>query len=230
MNVLILGGSSDIGECLGKYLLSMGYNVIIGYNKHASNVNNIEFVKCNICNEDEIDRTIKYVIDKYGKIDILICMGAISRDNEFLSKTKEEFMEVLEVNLVGTFLCNKIYSKYINDGMIINISSTDGIDTYSAYSIDYSASKAGIINMTKSISLATNNKVLCICPNWCDSNSTREMDNNYLENELKRIGQSRLITLDELNECIYKIINDENVSGDIFRIDIKDDRVWIEKK
>ena len=62
----------------------------------------------------------------------------------------------------------KIYSKYISDGIIINMSSTDGIDTYNKYNTFYSSSKAAIINLSKSISLNTSNKVLCICHNWCD--------------------------------------------------------------
>jgi len=171
----------------------------------------------------------EYVINKYKKIDILINLASISLDNSFLNKTKKEFMEVLEVNLVGTFLCNQMYSRYFDNGIIINMSSTDGIDTCSPYSIDYSASKSGIINITKSMSLATNNKILCICPNWIDSSTTRSMNKEYLESELKRIGQTRLITISELIDSIYKIINMDAKSGSVFRIDIKEDDLWIEK-
>ena len=224
-NILIFGGSSDIGRSLAKYLINMGNNVIVTYNKHK--VNDINSIKCDIRNEIEIEDTIKKVIKEHKRIDIIINMAAISMDNYFLDKTKEEFMNVLEVNLVGTFLTSKIYSKYIDDGMIVNISSTDGIDTYNEYNIDYAASKCGIINMSKNISMCTNNKVICICPNWIDSDSTRSMDKDYLMNELKRIGQSRLIKIDELNDEIYKIIND-NIDG-IYRIDIKGDKLWIEK-
>ncbi len=224
-NILIFGGSSDIGRSLAKYLINMGNNVIVTYNKHK--VNDINSIKCDIRNEIEIEDTIKKVIKEHKRIDIIINMAAISMDNYFLDKTKEEFMNVLEVNLVGTFLTSKIYSKYIDDGMIVNISSTDGIDTYNEYNIDYATSKCGIINMSKNISMCTNNKVICICPNWIDSDSTRSMDKDYLMNELKRIGQSRLIKIDELNDGIYKIIND-NIDG-IYRIDIKGDKLWIEK-
>ena len=150
-------------------------------------------------------------------------------DNSFLNKTKEEFMKELEVNLVGTFLCNQIYSRYMDDGLIINVASTDGIDTYSEYSIGYSASKAAIINMSKSVSLSTKNKVLCICPNWVDTSSTRGMNKEYLDSELVRIGQSRLITLDEFVFGFDKVINNNFNSGDIFRIDVKEDKLWVEK-
>ena len=224
-NILIFGGSSDIGRSLAKYLINMGNNVIVTYNKHK--VNDIKAIKCDIRNEIEIEDAIKKVIKEYKRIDIIINMAAISKDNYFLDKTKEEFMNVLEVNLVGVFLTSKIYSKYIDDGMIVNISSTDGIDTYNEYNIDYATSKCGMINMSKNISMCTNNKVICICPNWIDSDSTRSMDKDYLKNELKRISQSRLIKIDELNDGIYKIIND-NRDG-IYRIDVKGDKLWIEK-
>lgn len=150
-------------------------------------------------------------------------------DNSYLNKTKYEFMNVLEVNLVGMFLCNQIYSRYFSDGLIINMSSTDGIDTYSEYSIDYSVSKAGIICMSKNISMCTKNKVVCLCPNWIDSDSTRSMDESYLKSELTRIGQSRLITIDELIMVINDVINFKYNSGDVIRIDIKDDKLWIKK-
>lgn len=229
MNVLIVGGSSDIGKSLASYLVNLGYKVIVSYCNHYCTIDDVEVIKCDIKNEYEIEDMFKYIIDKYESIDILINLASISLDNSFLSKTKNEFMEVLEVNLVGTFLCNQIYSKYMNNGLIINMSSTDGIDTGSIYSIDYSASKAGIINMSHNISLATNNKVLCVCPNWIDSESTRDMDMEYLDSELKRIGQSRLITISELVDGIYKIINMNSDSGSVFRIDVKDDKLWIEK-
>ena len=229
MNVLIIGGSSDIGKNIARLFLKNGYNVVSTYNNHEFKLDNIETLKCDIKNEEDIDNTIKYVISKYGTIDILINMAAIYMDNDFLNKSKKEFMDVLEVNLVGTFLCNRIYSKYIDDGIIVNISSTDGIDTCNSYNIDYSASKSGIINITKSISMATNNRVLCICPNWIDSDSTKIMDKSFLSSELKRIKQDRLITKDELSNSIYNIINDKYESGSIIRIDIRDDKLWIEK-
>lgn len=229
MNVLIIGGSSDIGINLANFFVKSNYNVISTYNNHKFNLDNVDIVKCDVRKEEDIDNVIRYGIDKYKKIDILINLAAINIDNSFLDKTKEEFMNVLEVNLVGTFLCNKIYSKYIDNGMIINISSSDGIDTYYDYGIDYAASKAGVINISKSISNCTNNKVLCICPNWIDSNSTRSMDKEYLDSELKRIKQDRLITLDELSYSIYKIINMDNKSGSIYRIDIREGNLWIEE-
>lgn len=228
MNVLIIGGFSDIGLSFSKYYRDMGYNVIVGYHNNYIDIDGIDKYKCDVKDINSIEEIIKYVINKYGNIDILINMFAICRDNSFLDKTKEEFMDVLETNLVGTFLCCQIYSKYVSNGLIINMGSTDGIDTFSEYSIDYSASKAGIINISKNMSNYINNRILCICPNWIDSDSTRSMDKEYLDNELKKIKQDRLITISELIDSVNKIINKDNCSG-VYRIDVKDNNLIIMK-
>ena len=228
--VFISGGNCDLGIALCNYFLSNNFNVIVGYHNNSKKYNeNEDYIKCDVTNESDIDYIIRYTKNTYGNIDIIINLACLCMDSYFLDKTKDEFMKVLEVNLVGTFLCNQIYSKYIDDGLIINMASTEGIDTYSRYSIDYSASKAGVISISKSISFCTNNRVLCICPNWIDTSSTRSMDYEYLNSELNRIGQNRLINIDEFIIGFDKIVNDIFNSGDIYRIDIKGDRLWVEK-
>ena len=229
-SVLIIGGNCDIGRALVKYFLDNKYNVVVGYhNDDNKYYDGVKYVKCDVTDTDSIENVIVTTIKMYGKIDLIVNLSCTYMDNSFLNKSKEEFMRVLEVNLVGTFLCNQIYSRYVDNGMIINMASTDGIDTYSQYSIDYSASKAGIINISKSMALGTNNKIICICPNWIDNSSTNSMNREYLDSELKRINQSRLITLDELINGIDTIINNECNSGDVFRIDIKGDKLWVER-
>ena len=140
MNVLIIGGSSDIGISLAKKLRDNNHQVIITYNKNYIKLDNIISIKCDACLEDDIENVIKKALELFGEDYILINLASVSMDNNFLDKTKEEFMRVLEINLVGMFLCNQIYSKYNSNGLIINMSSTDGIDTYSEYSLDYSVS------------------------------------------------------------------------------------------
>jgi len=228
--VLIIGGSCDIGIKLSEYFLSKKYNVVVGYHNDSNKyLDNVDYIKCDVTNTDSIDNIIKSTKDKYGNIDIVINLSCICQDNSFLNKTKDEISKVLEVNLVGTFLVNQIYSRYINDGLIINMGSTDGIDTYNLYNMDYALSKNGIIFLSKMISEYTSNKVLCICPNWIDTSSTRGMNTEYLSSELVRIGQSRLITLDEIVIGFDQIINSNFKSGESYRIDIKGNNLWIEK-
>jgi len=227
--VLIIGGVNDIGRSIAREFLKRKYVVVVGYHYYLEKEEKIDYQKCDVTNENDIKNIIEYCINKYHTIDILINLANINQDNSFLNKTKSEFMRVLEVNLVGTFLLNQCYSRYIDTGMIINMASTDGIDTGSTYSIDYSASKAGIITMSKIIAQATNNKIYCLCPNWIDSRTTNSMNKEYLDSELKRINQTRLITIDELVGSLFQVIDNNYESGSIFRIDVKDDELWMKK-
>lgn len=223
---LIIGGVNDIGHALAGILSNNGYKVVMGYHKYKSNY--YECVKCDVRREEDIDNVINYCIHNYGKIDVLINMANLSMDNSFLNKTKTEFMNVLETNMVGAFLVNQCYMRYISDGMIINVASSDGIDTGSLYSIDYSCSKAGIICMSKIINEVNNNHVYAICPNWIDSDSTRLMYIDYLNDELRRINQSRLIKISELCDVILDVIN-LKYKKNIIRVDVRDDKLWIEE-
>ena len=233
MNVLIIGGSSDIGINLAKKFKDNGSSVVITYNKHDVMLDGIESIKCDVTNENSIEEVIIKCNNTFNNDYVLINLASISMDNSFLNKTKNEFMKVLEVNLVGMFLCNQIYSRYNSNGLIVNMSSTDGIDTYSEYSLDYSVSKAGIITMSKIIGDVSDNKVICICPNWIDSETTRSISKDYLDSELKRIGQSRLITMDEITNSLYDIIidryNKKNKEMELIRIDVEDDKLWIKR-
>ena len=229
MNILIIGGSSDVGISLAKYFKSLGYTAIVTYNKNKPLLNDIKAIKCDIKNNSEIDKLFDEVTLEYGKIDMLINMAAVYYDGDVLTLSKEEFMDALEVNVVGTFLTSQAYIKRYHDGLILNISSTDGIDTYNKYNLIYAASKAAIINMTKSLSLTTADRVICLCPNWLDSASTRKADKDYIEKELERISQSRLITLDEFNQSVYNMCFGDLKTGSIMRLDIKGDKLCLKE-
>ena len=180
--ILVTGASSDIGNHLANTLASKNATVIGIYNK--TKIDNSKFInyKCDITKEKYIKKLMKMIKNKYGYINILINGAALSLDNDMYSKTKKEFMKVLEVNLVGTFLMCKYASLLMDNGVIINIASTDGIDTYSVFSMDYSSSKAGIINLTKNLANRLNNIKVCgIAPNWVKTKSVLEMNKDYLE-------------------------------------------------
>lgn len=230
--VVITGASKGIGKTLAYYFANQGCNLVITYNTSQELSNlvkedikknyNIEIdnFKCDLKEESDIKALYNFINEKYGKIDILINNAALSLDNEFEFKTKDEFMEVLEVNVVGTFLMIKYLSKLMDKGYIFNISSTDAIDTYSSLNIDYSASKAAINNMTKSLAMIlTNKKIVSICPNWVDTESIREMNSDYLKDEMKRVNQDKLINPETIAKTIDKLIKENVLSGSIIRID-----------
>ena len=228
--ILITGAYRGIGKSLCNFFAQRHANLIITYHSHREetlmlkeelerlyNIN-VMMYYLDLCDEESIKKLYLDIESKYNNIDVLINNAALSLDNDILSKTKDEFMKVLEVNVLGTFLMMRYFDNIVN-GYIFNISSTDGIDTGNIYSIDYNVSKAGINNMTKTFSMYSNNKIISICPNWVDTESTRGMDDNYLKNELTRIKQKKLIDKKMIAVTIDKCIKNNIESGSIIRID-----------
>lgn len=218
--VLITGASKGIGKCLANILHEYGATVIGVYNSTKIEDMLYDTYKCDISNEDEINNLFAYVKNKHEKIDVVVNCAALCLDNDIYDKTKNEFMRVLEVNLVGTFLMCKYASNYMDRGVIINISSTDAQDTFSALSMDYAASKAGVENITKNLAQRLPNLKICaLAPNWVNTETVLEMEPNYLESELKRIGQDKLLKKEEVAfKIIEIIINDDIRSGEIIRM------------
>ena len=232
--ILVTGASRGIGKEIVKYFAKCGANIIMTYYSNSDRANklkkeleknfqiNVDSYYLDLYDEESIKNLYNDVKKKYHTIDILVNNAATSIDNNILDKTKNEFMKILEINTVGTFLMMKYFDDIVN-GYIFNISSTDGIDTGNIYSIDYNASKAAINNITKTFSLYSTNKVISICPNWVDVESTKEMDNNYLSCELKRIKQDKLITPNAIPKVMDSCIKNEVETGIIIRIEGDDD-------
>lgn len=231
--MLVTGAYRGIGKEIVNYFANLGVNIIMTYHNKVNETKELASLICDqyhvnvdcyyldLANEKSVQELSNIVKDKYGKIDYLVNNAALSLDSYLYDKTKEEFMSVLEVNVVGTFLMMKYFDKIV-EGFIFNMSSTDGIDTGSIYSIDYNASKSAINTITKTFSLESNNKIISICPNWVDVISTREIDKNYLDSELKRIKQEKLIDVKVIPKVIDDCIKKNTPSGSIIRIEGED--------
>lgn len=229
---VVTGSAKGIGKELIKCLAKEGYDVVITYNTSESEALKLKeyvikefnidalIIKCDITNEEEIKNMRDVIHSKYDKIDLLINNAAYASDNYIVDKSKEEFMKVLEVNIVGTFLVTKYLYPYLEDGIIINISSTDAVSTYSRISMDYCASKAGVNSLTKTFAQEFENiKVIGVMPSWTNTESIKEMNQDYLRSELKRIKQTKLYEPIEVAKNIIRIINDESVeSGSIMEV------------
>lgn len=222
--VLVTGGAQGLGREIVKELSRNGYNVIIGYLTSENlalelckylnskyNVNNI-VKKIDITSEEDV----KSLFNEY-EVSILINNACLCIDNDISDKSFEEFMNVVKVNLGGTYLMCK-YAKSAD--VIINISSKDGIDTYNPISLDYSSSKAGIINLSKNLSLYyRDKKIYCVCPGWINTESVNDMNPNYLKSEMERIGQRELLDKEFVASKIVSLIDSDKESGSVVIID-----------
>ena len=149
---------------------------------------------------------MNYYKSRFNNIEVLVNNASLSLDSSFENKSKEEFMKVLETNIYGTFLITRELIKKYKVEKVINISSTDSIDTYSDLNIDYSLSKCGINFMTKFFSKKYKDiKFYNILPNWINTETIQNMNSEYLESELRRVNQNKLIEPEYISNIIYEM-------------------------
>jgi len=237
MNVLITGSSRGIGASTAKYFAKQGHNIIINYlnNKEIALKLKEELettyhiktlcIKCDVSNEEEVKEMLKIIEEKLGNIDILINNAGICNDTLVEDKTADNFRRILDVNLIGTFNTCKLIGlkmKKEKKGSIINISSSNAIDSYYPESMDYDASKAGIISLTHNfaITLSPYVRINTILPGWVKTDMNKELDNQDIERECKKILLNRFADPEEIAKEIYHVAVESTYLNDsIIKID-----------
>lgn len=160
-NVLVTGGTRGIGEAISREFPKKGYDIIINYVNSSEKAQNLKQelekeynikvlpIQTDISDEIETKNMVDAVIDKFGKIDVLVNNAGIVIDREFEDRTVEDWKKTLDINLIAPFVLTKLIGKEMmkqKSGAIINISSTNGLNTYYPTSVDYDASKSGLIS------------------------------------------------------------------------------------
>ena len=236
--VLITGASKGIGRSTAIEFAKNGYNIILNYNNSIDEAKELKIlleekykveclaIKADITIEEEIDNMINKAIEKFNHIDVLVNNAAIAIDTTFEDKTKENFQKILDTNLIGTFLVSKKVAKYMKEkekGCIINISSTNGIDTYYPYGLDYDASKAGVISLTKNLAveLAPKIRVNTIAPGWVNTEMSKDLSEEFRKEECNKILLNRFAEDYEIAKVIYFLSTEDAsyINGSIIRVD-----------
>ena len=197
---LITGASKGIGRATALLFAKEGAKVAVNYfssedeaKSVVKEINDIGSeaiaIKCDVSNEDQVKSMIDQVLKEFGSIDILVNNAGIVFDVPFLERTVEQWRRTLDVNLLGTFLCSKYSSeslKKTNNGKIINVSSTNAIDCFSPEAMDYDASKAGIIILTRDLAkeLAPNIRVNAVAPGWVDTEMNKDLPQSFIDEEI----------------------------------------------
>ena len=219
MKVLVTGGARGLGLAISLYYLKMGHSVVVNYNNSDEMAlklkseygDRVSIVKADVSNEDDVKR----MFDSLGKLDVVVNNAGIAKDSDPMEKSAEEFLEVIKVNLLGTFLVSKYAVNHVDKGCIVNISSTNALDTYYPESMDYDASKAGVISLTHNFSLYLKDRdirVNVVCPDWIDTDMNLEMDEEYK----KSLGV--FLKPEEVAKVIYDVSIDKSVNDAVIRV------------
>lgn len=219
MKVLVTGGARGLGIAISLYYLKMGHSVVVNYNNSDEMAlklkseygDRVSIVKADVSNEDDVKR----MFDALGKLDVVVNNAGIAKDSDPMEKSAEEFLEVIKVNLLGTFLVSKYAVNHVDKGCIVNISSTNALDTYYPESMDYDASKAGVISLTHNFSLYLKDRdirVNVVCPDWIDTDMNLEMDEEYK----KSLGV--FLKPEEVAKVVYDVSVDKSVNDVVIRV------------
>lgn len=219
MKVLVTGGARGLGLAISLYYLKMGHSVVVNYNNSSDLAlklkseygDRVSIVRADVSNEDDVKR----MFDALGKLDVVVNNAGIAKDSDPMEKSAEEFLEVIKVNLLGTFLVSKYAVNHVDKGCIVNISSTNALDTYYPESMDYDASKAGVISLTHNFSLYLKDRdirVNVVCPDWIDTDMNLEMDEEYK----KSLGV--FLKPEEVAKVVYDVSVDKSVNDVVIRV------------
>jgi len=236
--VLITGASRGIGEATAREFAKNNYNVVINYNNSELEARKLkdeiekkygvkaEIIKCDVSNEEEVKNMVEKIVEIFGGIDALVNNAGIAIDTLFEDKTVENFRKTLDVNLIGTFLVSKYVGEVMlekKSGSIVNVSSTNGIDTYYPMSLDYDASKAGVISLTHNLAQQYSPfiRVNAVAPGWVNTDMNKELDQEFIDEENKKVLLNRFANAEEIAKVIYFLGSDDAsyINNEVIRVD-----------
>lgn len=235
--VLVTGAGRGIGASIAKRFASEGAEVIVNYSGNdeapQKTVDEItatggqaQKYKCSVNDSESVKVMIDEIIKEFGRIDILVNNAGITKDGLMLRMTDEDFDRVIDVNLKGTFNCTKYVSKYMlkqKSGKIINISSVVGLSG-NAGQVNYSASKAGIIGITKSAAKELSSRgitVNAVAPGYVDTDMTKVLSDNIRNEILKNIPLQRMGNVEDISNCVAFLASEDAsyITGQVISVD-----------
>lgn len=237
--VLITGSAKGIGKAIAKELAKNGYDIVINYLHSKQEALSLQkeliascgvdvlAIQADVSSVEQVDAMVSEIEEKMGGVDVLVNNAAIDLSNLFHLKTSEEFQQTMNVNVVGAFNCAKRVSHHMMEkeyGRIINISSTNGMNTYYPMSIDYDVSKAALNALTHDLAMQWGPyiHVNAIAPGFIGTESELDgYDEEFLKQECEKILVERYGKPEEVAYLVKFLISEEAdyINNAIIRID-----------
>ncbi len=234
--VIVTGASKGIGAATAILFAQKGYNVVINYNESYESANllarslsengfSVTTQKANVANRLEAELLIKETLYKFGRIDVLVNNAGVAFEG-LISQTDEvEYDRIMDINLKGVFNCSKAVTQVIvnqQSGKIINVSSMWG-ETGASCEVAYSASKAGVIGLTKALAkeLAPSGiTVNAVTPGLIETSMNKNISVEDLNAFVESIPLGRMGTADDVAQAIYFLAseNADYITGQILGV------------
>lgn len=234
---LVTGAGRGIGRAIALALAAEGATVLVNYNgskeRAMETVSEIEksggiaeAVGCNVSDFEACGKMAEEIIKKYSRLDILVNNAGIIRDNLLMRMTEGEFDDVIATNLKGAFNTIRHLSRYFlkqRSGKIINISSVSGV-VGNAGQANYSASKAGIIGLTKSVARELASRGICVnavAPGFVDTEMTQAMPEKTKEAAVSAIPLGRMGSVDDIARTVVFLAGSgaDYITGQVLCVD-----------
>lgn len=223
-NIIVTGSSRGIGAGIAKKLASFGASVCVTYSNSEAKAKEVIsslpgeghlLLKLDTKNQDSVNDFYKSVLEKWDKIDGLVNNAGITRDQLLLRMKTEDFDDVYETNLRGTFFCTKSVMKPMmkkKSGSIVNITSVIG-SIGNAGQSNYAASKAGTEAFSKSVAKEIGSRgirVNCVAPGFIETDMTDELDEKQRDALLSQLPIARLGSTDDIASAVAFLLGDES--------------------
>jgi 3-oxoacyl-[acyl-carrier protein] reductase len=236
-NAIVTGGSLGIGTSIALGLAKAGANVAINYRKHADEANAVVAeiekmgrkglaVQADVSSFDDAQKMVDKVIEEFGGVDILVCNAGINRDATVWKMSEEQWDQVLDINLKGYF--NYIHAvaphfREMKSGRIINITSINGLRGKFGQS-NYSASKAGIIGLTKAVARELGRSqvtVNAVAPGMILTPMARELEQKWLDAAKAETVMDKLGTPEDVSDLVVFLSSDVagHITGQVISVD-----------
>ena len=236
---LVTGGAKGIGAAIVRELAASNIDVVINYLTSekealslAKEINEKYAVKvltykCDVSKEKDVDEMAFAIEKEFGGVDILVNNAAIDLSNMWHEKKAEDFKKTLDVNVVGAFnVARRVYKHMLDTkwGRIVNISSTNGINTYYPMCLEYDASKAALISLTHNLAIefAPYVTVNAIAPGFIGTESElKGYDEEFLKSEQEKILVGRYGNPEEVAKLVAFLVSDDAsyINNSVIRID-----------
>lgn len=234
--VLITGASRGLGAAIALEFAKNNYDIIINYLNSKEQANILKetilknynvralVIKADVSDEAQVKMMVQAAFNTFGAIDVLVNNAGIAIDSLVEDKTVENFEKILKVNLIGAFICARECAKIMKEGSsIINISSTNAVNQYYPYSLDYDASKAGLLSLTNNLAVEYSPKIRvnAVMPGWINTEMNKELDEEYIAAESRKILLGRFAEPEEIANVVYFLATPQAsyINGSIIRVD-----------